>query len=117
MRLISAGSLVRAQSGPVFPSQISDLRLPPVAAWEKRLRDVALCIVHGEKDTAAPIKDSQALASGTDALRFPIRFIRVIRGFKAKRKTPNVGKSRVAECSAEVLGCCCHKGRAASLAR
>jgi len=35
--------------------------LSPITAWAKQLRSVPLWIIHGSKDTAAPVKDSEDL--------------------------------------------------------
>src|SRR5205823_2999745 len=42
-----------------FAAVVALSPLSPVTAWAKKLRNVPLWIIHGEKDTATPIKDSQ----------------------------------------------------------
>src|SRR4029077_12688317 len=44
-----------------FAAVVALSPLSPITAWVKRLRDVPLWIIHGTKDTAAPIKDSEEL--------------------------------------------------------
>ena len=49
-----------------FAAVVAMSPLSPVAAWAKRLGDVPLWIIYGEKDTSAPIKDSKELVQAIE---------------------------------------------------
>jgi predicted peptidase len=61
------GALYVAYKSPErFAAVVAMSPLSPIAAWAKRPRDVPLWIIHGEKDTAAPIKDSKELVQAVE---------------------------------------------------
>ncbi len=49
-----------------FAAVVAMSPLSPITVWAKKLRNVPLWIIHGEKDTAAPVKDSQELVDAIE---------------------------------------------------
>jgi predicted peptidase len=49
-----------------FAAAVAISPLSPITAWAKQLWNVPLWIIHGAKDTAAPIKDSEELVQSIE---------------------------------------------------
>jgi predicted peptidase len=60
-----------------FAAVVAMSPLSPIAAWARQLRNVPLWIIHGGKDTAAPIKDSKELVHAIEAAGGHPRFTRL----------------------------------------
>jgi predicted peptidase len=61
------GALYLAYKFPTrFAAVVALSPLSPITAWAKQLRNTPLWIIHGAKDAAAPIKDSEELVSAIE---------------------------------------------------
>jgi predicted peptidase len=60
-----------------FAAVVAMSPVSPITAWSKRLKDVPLWLIHGAKDTAAPIADSDELAAAIEKAGGQPRYTRL----------------------------------------
>jgi predicted peptidase len=60
-----------------FAAVVAMSPLSPITAWAKQLHNVSLWIIHGAKDPAAPITDSEELFHAIEAAGGRLRFTRL----------------------------------------
>lgn len=60
-----------------FAAVVAISPVSPITAWSKRLRNLPLWIIHGGKDAAAPIKDTEELVHAIEKSGGDLRFTRL----------------------------------------
>jgi predicted peptidase len=72
------GALYAAYKDPErFAAVVAMSPVSPITAWAKQLRNVPLWLIHGEKDTAVPIKDSDELSAAIEKAGGKLRYTRL----------------------------------------
>jgi hypothetical protein len=60
-----------------FAGVVAMSPVSPITAWAEQLRNVPLWLMHGEKDTAVPVKDSNDLSAAIEKASGKLRYTRL----------------------------------------